>query len=427
MNIKAEKRPSAKELLNHPFIVEKARGCALISELVSNSIDEINKYRIERFNPDNEEDEVDDEEEGGENSEEGQEACGTVINNEENNDFGTMIVNSQTAKKNTIQGGTILNNQGGKEKKEAPEFMKYINEMEISYDEIKLESDLFQQMEKRKKGNDDDLRALNLMDEDNATGTINHNRTITMDKDSISSENSKSVNKKNEAKNYSTKNMYDFSNSKQRDEISQHESSNNYSEMIDKKSFIDGTHENLSKNYYSNNIPSDPKIDEKLALRVDSSIISKEQNNSTIKQNLNKPLLLNPHNILKQVGKVDSKEIIELLEDSQLKVMGVSSIEEDLKNMYLSMEREIEMIRAKYSGKIKKYNLAMEFLKTNPHLRNLKEYEDYSKFSRFLDTSKFSMYSGDGEGSIGGSSILPLNNVKVHKYKDNNINSKNQR
>ena len=47
--------------------------------------------------------------------------------------------------------------------------------------------------------------------------------------------------------------------------------------------------------------------------------------------NLKKPLLLNPHNLLKQVGKIDSIQIIELLEDNALKAMELYSLEESLK------------------------------------------------------------------------------------------------
>ena len=122
---------------------------------------------------------------------------------------------------------------------------------------------------------------------------------------------------------------------------------------------------------------------------------------------------------------IDSKEIIELLEDNALKAMEVDSLEESLKKTYSNMEREIQLVKEKYQDSIKKFSIALEFLKSNPHLKNLKEYEDYSKFSKVMDQSKFSLYSND-EGSIGGSSMLPLNNVKVHKYKDNNINSKNK-
>ena len=44
-------RPTAKELLLDPFIV-KSKGTALLSELVANSLEEIEKYRIKQYQED---------------------------------------------------------------------------------------------------------------------------------------------------------------------------------------------------------------------------------------------------------------------------------------------------------------------------------------------------------------------------------------
>jgi hypothetical protein len=382
--------------------------------LVSNSIDEINKYRIERFNPDNDSCELE-EEEDNDNSKQDN-ACGTVINNEENNDYATMLVNNGTVKNNgTTQIGTMKNNAKENEKNGAPEFMKYINEMDISYDEFKLETDLYQHMEKRKKGNDDDLRALKLMEDEKDLSIVNQNDngTITADKQSISSENSKSVIKrKNRYSDHSNNFMENANNN-----ALVHKSTSNFSELPDKKQYVETL--NNEDNLYNVKINILTNGDERVS-------ISNEFTGSTMKMNLNKPLMIYPQNLLKKVGKIGSNELIELLEDNDLKIMGVGILEENLKKTYLSIEREIELIREKYQNKIRKYNTALEFLRNNPHLKNLKEYEDYSKFSKFLDQTKFSAYSNNEEGSIGGSSFLPLNNVKVHKYKDNNINAKNK-
>jgi hypothetical protein len=382
--------------------------------LVSNSIDEINKYRIERFNPDNDSCELE-EEEDNDNSRQDN-ACGTVINNEENNDYATMLVNNGTVKNNgTIQIGTMKNNAKENEKNGAPEFMKYINEMDISYDEFKLETDLYQHMEKRKKGNDDDLRALKLMEDDKDLSILNQNDngTITADKQSVSSENSKSVIKrKNRYSDHSNNFMENANNN-----AFVQNSTSNFSELPDKKQYVETF--NNEENLYNVKINILTNGDERVS-------ISNEFTGSTMKMNLNKPLMIYPQNLLKKVGKIGSNELIELLEDNDLKLMGVGILEENLKKTYLSIEREIEQIREKYQNNIRKYNTALEFLRNNPHLKNLKEYEDYSKFSKFLDQTKFSAYSNNEEGSIGGSSFLPLNNVKVHKYKDNNINAKNK-
>lgn len=40
-----EKRPSAKELLQHPFILKYNRGNKLIAELINNSLDDLEFYR----------------------------------------------------------------------------------------------------------------------------------------------------------------------------------------------------------------------------------------------------------------------------------------------------------------------------------------------------------------------------------------------
>ena len=384
--------------------------------MVSNSIDEINKYRIERFNPDNDSCELEEEEDNDNDNSKQDNACGTVINNEENNDYATMLVNNGTVKNNgTIQIGTMKNNAKENEKNGAPEYMKYINEMDISYDEFKLETDLYQHMEKRKKGNDDDLRALKLMEDEKDLSIVNQNDngTITADKQSISSENSKSVIKrKNRYSDHSNNFMENANNN-----ALVHKSTSNFSELPDKKQYVETL--NNEDNLYNVKINILTNGDERVS-------ISNEFTGSTMKMNLNKPLMIYPQNLLKKVGKIGSNELIELLEDNDLKIMGVGILEENLKKTYLSIEREIELIREKYQNKIRKYNTALEFLRNNPHLKNLKEYEDYSKFSKFLDQTKFSAYSNNEEGSIGGSSFLPLNNVKVHKYKDNNINAKNK-
>lgn len=327
-----------------------------------------------------------------------------------------MLINAGTVKNNgTIENGTMKNNVKENPKNGAPEFMKYINEMDISYDEFKLESDLYHHMEKRKKGNDDDLRALKLMDDDKdaSVGYHNDNGTMTADKQSVSSENSKSVIKRKNRYSNISNNLLENPNNN----AYIHNSTSNFSEIPDKKQYVETL--NNEDNLCNVKINILTNADERVS-------VSKEFTGSTMKMNLNKPLMIYPQNLLKKVGKIDSNELIELLEDNDLKLMGVGVLEENLNKTYISIEREIELIREKYQNKIKKYNTALDFLRNNPHLKNLKEYEDYSKFSKFLDQTKFSAYSNNEEGSIGGSSFLPLNNVKVHKYKDNNINAKNK-
>ena len=48
LHFNSSERLTARELLTHPFIVKKAKGKAILSELVLNSMDMIEKYRIKQ-------------------------------------------------------------------------------------------------------------------------------------------------------------------------------------------------------------------------------------------------------------------------------------------------------------------------------------------------------------------------------------------
>ena len=139
------KRPNSKDLLNHPFIIEKSRGCALISELVANNINEINQYRLTHFLTDSED-------------------KGTIISRKSKNsgneivledNQGTMLVREDSIKsKNSAKNSLkIFNSQIKNKKNIEPLFMKFYNEKDVSYDEEKMENDLLENMEIRKQGN----------------------------------------------------------------------------------------------------------------------------------------------------------------------------------------------------------------------------------------------------------------------------------
>lgn len=51
LTIDPKRRPTAKELLLDPFIA-KSKGSALLSELVANSLEEIERYKLRQDNPD---------------------------------------------------------------------------------------------------------------------------------------------------------------------------------------------------------------------------------------------------------------------------------------------------------------------------------------------------------------------------------------
>jgi len=143
--------------------------------------------------------------------------------------------------------------------------------------------------------------------------------------------------------------------------------------------------------------------------------------------NIDKSFNIKPQQLLSLDNKkITNVDLIDLLKDNELKNKNTTSIQHDLNETYCELEKEIELIKQKFQNKIKRYNNAIEFLKRNPHLNNLKEYEDYMQFSKFLDNSKLSNYSFKShyDESIGAASFLPHHEIKVVKYKDNNISSK---
>jgi hypothetical protein len=131
------KRPIAKSLLSHPFIMEKSRGPGLIAELVANSIEDISNFR-KTLNDDEEyEEEIDHNE--GNNSQKEIPGFGTVINN------GTMVVNNNDLEIDNINNKSqIYINEEGKERtinkdeeNKANTFINSLEEQEIVENRMK--------------------------------------------------------------------------------------------------------------------------------------------------------------------------------------------------------------------------------------------------------------------------------------------------
>jgi len=294
-------------------------------------------------------------------------------------------------------------------------------------------------MEIRKKGNNDDLQALNLYSEQiNKENPSINNKTMTVDKgcNSITSENSNSIVINQENKNtIKDKNMltkYNSENNFNQSIKKENKDSSNFLnvELILKNqskqnvnlSNLQQDNNDIKKNYHSNNLPNN-----KHSVDITNG---KNNENSTLRMNIDQSFNIKPQQLLSLDNKkITNVDLIELLKDNELKYKNSTSIQRDLNETYWELEKEIEFIKQKFQNKIKKYNNAIEFLKRNPHLNNLKEYEDYMHFSKFLDNSKISNYSfkshnGGNDESIGVASFLPHHEIKVVKYKDNNISSK---
>jgi len=162
--------------------------------------------------------------------------------------------------------------------------------------------------------------------------------------------------------------------------------------------------------------------------------------NSTPRSNIDNEFKIKPYEILSSQKDLSSfKKSLskssnmvqennnDLVNDIEIKNFNVEKMELYQKSIQLEMEREIELIRLKYTPNLNQLNYAIEYLKKNPHLKNLNEVEEYEKFSKSIEkTNNFS--TKNYELSVGINSIVPPHNpIKVNSYKPNNISHLNKK
>ena len=108
-------RPSAKDLLQHPFIQKNNKGSKLISELINNSLDDLAFYRKKILESDEEDEEEEEDNNVNNNNEvndneqdDGLNNSGSVIIKEGVEETGTMI-NLETTNKKENKNESLLN------------------------------------------------------------------------------------------------------------------------------------------------------------------------------------------------------------------------------------------------------------------------------------------------------------------------------
>jgi serine/threonine protein kinase len=410
-------RPSAKELLSHPFITKFSRGNSLIAELVNNSLDEISQYRKTYLNDDSDYGDGD----TVKNPQDSQMFNSVVYNAtiksvEENNCFGTMIVNDDAqedkknrkfSEKNKLKESIQINqsNQSNFNQKSQYNFMDLINKFGVnglSYDE-----------EREKKENLRESRVSNVSNISNSsTNNLNsNNKNLKIEYKNFQNQNShmktlKSFdnvgtlieNKKNQANDVTvlTSNEINLfqSNNGVNSSLSSH--------LTPREIFNSVRKEN--KNKSENLVPSINKL-----------IINSQNNNS---KNSNFPLT-----------PLSEKEFNELVLDSEINTKTPQEIENILTSTYSEMEEEIRLIKLKYEKKALKYQHSLQLFKSHPHLRNLKEYEEFKKFKNRFENIKLATIKGtlvdENDCSLTmGNSVYVMNQPKISNYKSNNINKK---
>ena len=397
-------RPNSKDLLNHRFIKEKSRGSALISELVGNNINEINQYRLTHFLTDSED-------------------KGTIISKrsvnsgndlilDDNENHGTMFVREETldCDKNSFK-------MYDQKQKDEPLFMKFYNEKDISYDEEKMENDLIKNMEVIKQGIIIDKNGSDKID-------VNDNVTLTSN---VNNEHSSQQILHSSSNNFNKSEFCKYNNNKVNgNQLKTKQIKNNQNETsIISKNSLNIFSKNNSEFMLGLGIN---KFNNKLAVDIQVNV-------STPRNTLQNEIQIKPQDLLGdksslrlKKSKAKSSDVnLDIFIENDIKTYNLEKIELLQKSIFLEMEREIELIRLKFTPKIMKLNYAAEFLKKNPHLKNLKEVEEYEKFSRSIEKSVVST-KNFYDLSVGVNSGIPTHNpIKVNNYKPNNISHLNSK
>lgn len=430
-------RPSAKDLLSHPFILKFSRGNSLIAELVNNSLDEISQYRKTYLNDDSE-----DEGEGDtvKNPQDSQMFNSVVYNAtiksiEENNYCGTMIVNDdlQEEKKNRISSEKYRlkdsiqisqSNQSNFNQKSQYNFMDLINKFGVnglSYDE-----------EREKRENVRESRVSNVSNVSNIQNVSNNNKNLKSEfKNFQNSQNSQNQNshmktiksfdnvatllekKKNKANDVTVLTS---------NEINVHQSNNGVNSSnsaLSGSSALSGLSSHLTPKEIFNSVKKENKNKSENLVSSINKIIN-SQNSASNQKNSNFP----PTGI-----SLSDIDVNELVKDSEINTKTQNDIEKILISTYSEMEEEIKQIKSKYEKKALKYQNSLQIFKSHPHLRNLKEYEEYKKFKNRFENIKLATIKGtlvdENDCSLTlGNSVYVMNQPKISNYKSSNITNK---
>lgn len=303
------KRPSAKELLKHKFIIKNNKGNGLIGELINNSLDQIYRYRS------------------------------TMLNEENNNNKNT---NNDNKIEEEDEVGSVV----------------------YKGDEV---------------GDD--------IGEENEMGTMINKEEVNDPMGSVLVLQDDQIGKNNE--NITNVNNY------------------NYMDLINRYGMNGLSFEGKKDNEEEEYQPSQKEI-KKSFRSITSSQRQKTKSESE--------LLSHKSNNKKIILTDDEIEI--LANDSDINKKILPELITNLAYLENQMNKEIEMIKEKFSKKIEKHKMSIDFLKQNPYLKNLNEYNEFNKFKNKIKCQSTTNFD---EENANTNSIYLLNPIKIEKYKPNNI------
>lgn len=444
------KRPSAKELMNHPFILKYSRGSSFIAELVHISLDEISYYRKTYLNDPSEEDHNNKDEEQNDsqifNSVVFNTVNKSVIEKMEEVDFGTMIVNDNDGNDHE-QKEIIINdnhNELSSGKKSSndittnikPNFMDLINKFGVdglSYDvDIKSNENLRQSEVFKEFGKSKELIA-DIRKSDNVSMKDRHREIINKESsneiiEEIKKESMMDTSRESDINSCSKLNngfAYSSKGSKRYPTIKSYDFGQEPS-ILDKITIS-------QKDIMNNNSRLEIVHEISNESQIKEIILRPKERNNSIKNNTRNKSDFNMKSTLSKMTFQDSKlydkELNYIMNNKEINKKSLTELERGLSDLQIQMEKEIRKIKEKYESNINSYSKSIEFLKFNPHLKNLKEYEEFLKFKNKFQNKKIppiirNEFYDESVPTIGGSSIYILNTPKISKYNANNIKQK---
>ena len=369
-----EKRPSAKELLQHPFILKYNRGNKLIAELINNSLDELEFYRKKIL----ESDESEEEDTEFMNNKTKKYKQEKELYNRNYNNINDNNINDNNINDNNINDINIIDNYNDEE----------------NCGSVIIKND-------NNGATRNELNASNIIED---TGTM-----INVDK---IKDNMNSVMSKNAVEEQGSVLIKNTPTSNKDSNIAQNE--DQLIKMIDMYG-VDG----LSFDF-NNNPDKTIKAEETKMCEQRDIVERREQNNNNLNNDFNNNLNLinkNDNNIFyKNFNDNNKNELLELINDSSINNLTTIQLQSKILTIEEEMKNEIQKIKEKYEKKLHKYKTSLKFLKENHFLKNLNEYNDYQKFaSKIKQKVEF----------IKDKKPINFENDKKLKKNENNININN--
>lgn len=468
-----EERPTAKILLSHAFIKKFSKGCTLISELVTNSLDQINEFRKMYLNDESDEG---DEDVGEGNSmfnsviyktvqkdtntmkknkkDDTDNNYGTTVYNDDNN-FGTMVVtksieNNVNEENNSDSNNKISNNNN----KGNYVLMDMINKFGVNTINESNNKKLSPE-EAEKVKQDIEKERLNLLNSNiyqiqgqgqnkniNNIANVNHSHKGSQINNTIVKQGS----------NQDSSNQNNQSKMKRNSKLQQHKYQTRSEDIKPGGTMVfspDLNNEELSVSH-QNSIVNNSQINNNINNNnpiIGSNIAHDKQPIKIINNNINDQEITSLSDVIsnsmfkmKQSNpnffKSNSNISIEERENFVLNCPDYNCVDLDklkgmLKLTESDMEEEMKQIIAKYTDTIQNYKLAIDLLEKNKHCKNLAQYSSFIQFKKKQQDKKilssdFSTIKNP-EYSITNANIrtvCDINAIKVSNYKANDIKHK---